>query len=81
MLISDNEFKKIVPFSFLRFSVLANLNASLYGHKTRQERCPCSRLEVREIAHRYHQSFLNGEENAKCTEAPLGDVSANFRVA
>jgi hypothetical protein len=76
MLISDNEFKKIVPVG-----KLANLNASLYGHKTRQERCPCSRLEVREIAHRYHQSFLNGEENAKCTEAPLGDVSANFRVA
>ena len=51
---------------------LANLNASLYGHETRQERSPCSRLEVREIAHRYLQPLLNGEENAEGTEASVG---------
>ena len=49
--------------------MLANLNASLYEHETRQERCSCSCLEVREIARRYRQPLLNGEENAEGTEA------------
>ena len=51
---------------------LANLNASLYGHETRQECCSCSRLEVREIALRHGQPLLNCEDNADGTEATAG---------
>ena len=52
--------------------LLALLHASLYRHETRHERCSCSRLEVREIARGYRQPLLNGEENAKGTEATAG---------
>ena len=54
------------------FCQLANLNASLYGDETRQERCLCSRLEVHEVARRSLQPLLNGEENAEGTEATVG---------
>ena len=56
----------------LFFCQLANLNASLYGDETRQERCLCSRLEVHEVARRSLQPLLNGEENAEATEATVG---------
>ena len=47
------------------FCQLANLNASLYGDETRQERCLCSRLEVHEVARRSLQPLLSRRTSAR----------------
>ena len=50
----------------------AGKNATRYGHEIWRERCSYSHLEVHKISRRYHQPFLNGEENAGGTEATAG---------
>jgi len=63
---------------------LAYLNTTLCCHETRQKRCPSSLLEVHEISLRYHQPFLNSEENAEDTVATagrrLGDLAHGVAV-